>query len=138
MRHWIIVALVAIIAAAVGAGIAFLVANKTRVEVAVGEMRGELLSLNAPPGTLTREENAAYKGAPAPAPAVGQPSGAAAEDWPSYNKTLTSERFSDLSQINTKNVGKLKVLCTYDTGRFTSFETGLIMVEGAPDRHDRI
>jgi PQQ-dependent dehydrogenase (methanol/ethanol family) len=131
MRHWIIVALVAIIAAAVGAGIAFLVANKTRVEVAVGEMRGELLSLNAPPGTLTREENAAYKGAPAPAPAVGQPSGAAAEDWPSYNKTLTSERFSDLSQINTKNVGKLKVLCTYDTGRFTSFETGLIMVEGA-------
>ena len=26
----------------------------------------------------------------------------AAADWPSYNKTLTSERFSDLSQINTQ------------------------------------
>ena len=44
-----------------------------------------------------------------------------------HNKTLTSERFSDLSQINTKNVAKLKVLCTYDTWRLTSFEAGLIM-----------
>ncbi len=120
---------VAIAAVAVGAGVAFLVANKTRVEVAVGETRSELLSLRAPPGTATTERNPAYKGAAAPAPAAG-PSPAAA-DWPSYNKTLSSERFSDLSQINTKNVGKLKVLCTYDTGRLTSFETGLIMVEGA-------
>jgi glucose dehydrogenase len=39
-------------------------------------------------------------------------------------RTLTSERFSDLSQINTKNVARLKVLCTYDTWRLTSFETG--------------
>jgi alcohol dehydrogenase (cytochrome c) len=125
----IVVALVALGAAGAGAGITFLVVNKTRVEVAVGETRGELLSLRAPPGTLTTETNPDYKGAAAPAPAAG-PSPAAAE-WPSYNKTLSSERFSDLSQINTKNVGKLKVLCTYDTRRFTSFETGLIMVEGA-------
>src|SRR5262245_40625511 len=59
------------------------------------------------------------------------PPGAAAGDWPSYNKTLTTERFSDLSQIDTKNVAGLKVLCTYNTGTFSSFETGLIMVEGA-------
>jgi len=131
MRHWIIVALVAIIAAAVGAGAALYFAYPAQVELAVGATRGALLSLNAPPGTLTREENAAYKGAATPAPAAGTAPGAAAEDWSSYNKTLTSERFSDLSQINTKNLGKLKVLCTYDTGRFTSFETGLIMVEGA-------
>ena len=132
MRRWlgyVILVLVALGAAAVGAGIAWLVANKTRVEVAVGEGRGELLSLRAPPGTVTTETNPDYKGAAAPAPAAG-PSPAAA-DWPSYNKTLSSERFSDLSQITTKNVGKLKVLCTYDTGRFTAFETGLIMVEGA-------
>ena len=56
---------------------------------------------------------------------------AIAGDWPSYNKTLTSERYSQLGQINTKNVGKLKVLCTYDTKQYTSFETGLIMVNGA-------
>ena len=80
-------------------------------------------------GAVATETNPNYKGAAAPAPAA--PPSPAAADWPSYNKTLTSERFSDLSQINTKNVGKLKVLCTYDTWRLTSFETGLIMVEGA-------
>ena len=60
-----------------------------------------------------------------------RPLEAAAGDWPSYNKTLTSERYSQLSQINTTNVGKLKVLCTYDTGQYTSFETGPIMVNNA-------
>ena len=80
-------------------------------------------------GAVATETNPNYKGAAAPAPAA--PPSPAAADWPSYNKTLTSERFSDLSQINTKNVAKLKVLCTYDTWRLTSFETGLIMVEGA-------
>ena len=105
---------------------------KTDAEIAAGVARGELLwFLHAPPGTLTTEQNAAYKGATAPAPAAGTAPGATAGDWPSYNKTLTSERFSDLSQINTQNVGKLKVLCSYDTKQFTTFETGLIMVEGA-------
>ena len=56
---------------------------------------------------------------------------ATAGDWPSYNRTLTSERYSPLSQINTKNVGKLKVLCTYDVGQFAAFESGLIMVDNA-------
>jgi alcohol dehydrogenase (cytochrome c) len=59
------------------------------------------------------------------------PPNAAAGDWPSYNKTLTSERYSQLGQINTKNVSKLKVLCTYDTKQYTSFETGLIIVNDA-------
>jgi alcohol dehydrogenase (cytochrome c) len=67
---------------------------------------------------------------PSPSSAA-RPSEAAAGDWPSYNKTLTSERYSQLSQINTTNVGKLKVLCTYDTGQYTSFETGPIMVNNA-------
>jgi alcohol dehydrogenase (cytochrome c) len=56
---------------------------------------------------------------------------ASAGDWPSYNRTLTSERYSQLSQINTKNAGKLKVLCTYDVDQFAAFESGLIMVENA-------
>jgi len=129
MRHWII-ALVAIIAAAVGGGVTSPRADEfTRIEVGVGDLRGEILSLFAPPGAIATETNANYKAAAAPAPAA--PPSPAAADWPSYNKTLTSERFSDLSQINTKNVAKLKVLCTYDTRRLTAFETGLIMVEGA-------
>ena len=56
---------------------------------------------------------------------------AAAGDWPSYNRTPTSQRFSPLDQINAKNVGNLKVLCTYDLGVFTAFESGLIMVNNA-------
>jgi alcohol dehydrogenase (cytochrome c) len=131
MRHWIIVALVAVVAAAVGAGAALYFAFPNQVQLVGGETRSELLSLNAPPGTLTTEANAAYKGAAVPASAAGAAPAPAAGDWPSYNKTLTTERFSALSQIDTQNVGKLKVLCTYNTGTYSSFETGLIMVEGA-------
>ena len=131
MRHWIIFALVAIVAAGIGAAAALYFAFPNQVQLVGGETRSELLSLNAPPGTLTTEANAAYKGAAVPAAAAGPAPGAAAGDWPSYNKTLTTERFSDLSQINTQNVGKLKVLCTYNTNTYSSFETGLIMVEGA-------
>lgn len=52
-------------------------------------------------------------------------------DWPSFNKTLTSERFSALNQINAGNVRGLKVQCVYDTGQHTSFQSGLLMVNGA-------
>jgi hypothetical protein len=104
-------------------------ADEAGVEARVGELRGAVLSLFAPAGAVATETNPNYKSAAAPAPAV--PPSPAAADWPSYNKTLTSERFSNLGQINTKNVAKLKVLWTYDTWRLTSFETGPIMVEGA-------
>ena len=116
-------------AGVVGGGVTSALADEAGVEARVGELRGAILSLFAPAGAIATETNPNYKGAAAPAPAA--PSSPAAADWPSYNKTLTSERFSDLSQINAKNVAKLKVLCTYDTWRITSFETGLIMVEGA-------
>jgi alcohol dehydrogenase (cytochrome c) len=124
--------LVSIIVFALGVmagGVTFSLADEAGVEARIGELRGEILSLFAPAGAVATETNPNYKAAAAPAPAA--PPSPAAADWPSYNKTLTSERFSDLSQINTTNVAKLKVLCTYDTWRITSFESGLIMVEGA-------
>jgi len=56
---------------------------------------------------------------------------AANSDWPGYNRTLTSERFSPLSAVNVTNAGQLKVVCSYDTGQLVSFQTGLIQVDGA-------
>src|SRR5262249_59910260 len=52
-------------------------------------------------------------------------------DWPNYNKTLTWNRFSHLSQINRTNADKLKVLCTYDTRQYTGFNSGLLEINGA-------
>ena len=36
-----------------------------------------------------------------------------------------------MSQITAANAGDLKVLCTYDTGQYTGFNSGLLEVEGA-------
>ena len=59
------------------------------------------------------------------------PGETAQSDWPSYNGTLTSERYSTLDQINVRNVANLKVVCTYDTKQETGFDTGLVQVDGA-------
>jgi alcohol dehydrogenase (cytochrome c) len=121
-----------VIGAAVAGGL--YLAYPVQISTLGGMTRNYLISLFAPPGTTTTELNLAYKGAGAVAssPAVeASPPNTTAGDWPSYNRTLTSERYSQLSQINTKNVGKLKVLCTYDVDQFAAFESGLIMVENA-------
>ena len=52
-------------------------------------------------------------------------------DWPCYNRTLTSERYVALSGIDTKNVKDLAVVCTYDTGEQSGFQSGLIQIDGA-------
>jgi alcohol dehydrogenase (cytochrome c) len=52
-------------------------------------------------------------------------------DWPTYNRTLTSDRYATLETIDNKNVIGLKVLCTFDTGEQVSFQTGLVQVDGA-------
>jgi alcohol dehydrogenase (cytochrome c) len=95
---------------------------------------------DAPKGTLTTERAQRVAQDP-PAGAVPATPGATpmkindtvtgAKDWPSYNKTLTSERFSDLAEITGANAGDLSVLCTYDTGQYTGFNTGLLEINGA-------
>jgi len=87
--------------------------------------------LSAPRGTLETETAPAPNGGAAPRSAATASTSPEAGDWPSYNKTLTSNRFSGLSQINRDNAGKLKVLCTYDTGQYTGFTTALLEVNGA-------
>ena len=94
-----------------------------------------LKTLSTPAGTVITETNPAYKPpvAVVPSPSLADAAwpNAAAGDWPSYNRTPSSQRYSPLDQINAKNVGNLKVLCTYDLGTITAFESGLIMVNNA-------
>src|SRR5437879_2482597 len=129
-RLLVIAGALGVAGAAVAGGL--YLAYPVQVSTIAGLTRNYLISWPAPPGTITTELNAAYKeaGAVASSPAA-EASPSTAADWPSYNKTLTSERYSQLSQINTKNVGKLKVLCTYDVGELAAFEAGLIMGENA-------
>jgi alcohol dehydrogenase (cytochrome c) len=93
-----------------------------------------VLYWSAPVGTLETEIAPGVAAQPSASTTSASPQaapGAIEADWPSYNKTLTSDRFSQLSQINRTNAGKLKVLCTYDTGIFTGFNSGLLKVNSA-------
>ena len=66
----IILVLVALGAAGAGAGAALYFAYPNQVQLAAGEARAYLLSLNQPPGTVRTEENAASKGAQTPVSAA--------------------------------------------------------------------
>ena len=56
---------------------------------------------------------------------------AQAKDWPSYNRNLNSDRYATISDIDTKNVANLKVICSFDTGEQGNFQSGLLMVDGS-------
>ena len=56
--------------------------------------------------------------------------GASVDDWLTYNRTLTGDRFSPLKEITSANVSRLHELCTFDTGEKVSFEAGPIVVGG--------
>jgi len=86
--------------------------------------------MNAPKGTISIESAPNVAELPAPAKAIASPGNSDA-DWPSYNKTLTSERFSTLDEITPANAKNLKVLCTFDTGQYTGFNSGLLEVQGS-------
>ncbi|MEO7050226.1 MAG: PQQ-binding-like beta-propeller repeat protein [Rhodanobacter sp.] len=133
MKHKLITILgVIVVAIGVTAGVVYVYWAQVVPVVAMGV--NMVHYWGAPAGTLTLETNPAASAEPVvvtAVPAVPVPPDESAGDWPGYNKTLTSRRYSALSQINTKNVSGLKVVCTYDTKQYTSFETGPIMVHGA-------
>ena len=121
-----------VVAIAIGAGVLYAYWDQAvpLAAMAINYVR----SWTAPPGTTTTEiaANSTADTAVVSLTAVASPPPPAlVGDWPGYNRTLTSERYSLLGQINTKNVGKLQVQCIYDTKQYTSFETGPIMVNGA-------
>ncbi len=125
----IVVAVVAVGAIVVGV---FAFTHLVRTELLLARGVNDAKAFNAPTGTVSVEVNPDAKDAVIPAAAAGAPpANPTPGDWPSYNQTLSSERFSSLNQINTTNVGQLKVLCVYDTKQHTSFQSGLIKVNGA-------
>src|SRR5271155_4254349 len=111
---------------AVAAGAIYFEWNEAVPIVAMGVNYFRYLS--APNGTLTTET---APGAAAGRGGAGTSAPATSDDWPSYNKTLTSDRFSSLDQITNDNVGELRILCTYDTGQYTGFNSGILEVEGS-------
>jgi alcohol dehydrogenase (cytochrome c) len=112
---------------------AFLYANWGSAVPLAGMAVNYVRSWTAPSGTTITEVAVGYKagGQDTSTQLPSKTLSVSAADWPSYNKTLTSERYSKLAEINASNVSSLKVLCTYDTRQYTSFETGPIMVNDA-------
>ncbi|HTI42153.1 MAG TPA: PQQ-binding-like beta-propeller repeat protein [Vicinamibacterales bacterium] len=51
-----------------------------------------------------------------------------AADWPSYNRTLTSDRYAPLDQINKNNISRLKQLCVHDLDVDVNFQAGPIVI----------
>jgi alcohol dehydrogenase (cytochrome c) len=101
-----------------------------------GFVLNTFLSRNNPLGTLIVERRRTGTSASGPAPALAAAADAALlssdpGDWPSYNRTLTSERYAPLPQINTKNVDRLKEICQFDTHLRENYESGPIVVHGA-------
>jgi len=135
VRNWLLITVgVVVLGGAVVGGVIY--THFIQTELLGGRVLNTFKSMNQPAGTAVTELNPAFAATPVgpvsgASPASAAPPSAADSDWPSYNKTLTSERFSTLNQINTKNVADLKVLCTYDTKEFSSFASGLIVVNGA-------
>lgn len=136
MRRFIVIVVVLVVLVLGGAVTGNIIYKKYPAQVAKygGMVVNFFRTLGAPEGTLATETNQAYPrstSAEAVHPTGTPQTPAVHSDWPSYNRTLTSDRYSPLTQITIGNARQLKTLCTYDVGDYTSFETGLIMVEGA-------
>jgi alcohol dehydrogenase (cytochrome c) len=132
MKRFLLVVVALVVLGGVVGGILYLL-FPVQISTIGGLTRNYILSLGDLPGSTTTETNPAYK-EPAPSVSTAAPSASAstnAGDWPSYNRTVSSDRYSPLGEINTKNAGQLKVLCTYDVGGYEAFESGLIMVNDA-------
>jgi alcohol dehydrogenase (cytochrome c) len=99
--------------------------------IVIGAVTGGALSLGAPAGAVTTELNTAYKGAATAAPAPPPRRDRRAPPLAELQQNAHFGALLGAQPDNTKDVGKLKVLCTYDVNQFAAFESGLIMVDNA-------
>ncbi len=51
-------------------------------------------------------------------------------DWPLYGRTHDNQSFSPLKQIDRNNIDKLKLAWRFETGKFGSFQTSPIVIDG--------
>ena len=51
-------------------------------------------------------------------------------DWPSYNRTLSGDRYAPQTAVTPATVKRLQPLCHYDLGRQSSFQTGPLVIRG--------
>lgn len=51
-------------------------------------------------------------------------------DWPIYGRDYSNQRYSPLTQINIRNVPKLKLAWRYQTGKKATFQSNPIVVDG--------
>ena len=112
-RVFILIGVVGVIGAAVGGGLYCL--YPVQVSTLAGMTRNYFISWSAPPSTTTTELNATYKATEAvsaSAPAAAPSPNAASGDWPSYNKTPTSERYSELIRSTLRMSASSRFLCT--------------------------
>jgi alcohol dehydrogenase (cytochrome c) len=56
------------------------------------------------------------------------PTPPADEGWPSYNGSLSSQRFFAAAAIDRRNVARLTATCVFDLGLDTSFQTGPLVI----------
>lgn len=125
-KVWSVVGVLVVLVGLFVAGSYMIGSNPT---FTMGSLLEMIRGADAPKGQLSVElRQAATKGETAKAP---EQMTAGSGEWSSFNRTVTSERFSPLGDINTANAGKLKVLCTYDTKKLEGTEASPIVADGA-------
>ncbi|HEU0033199.1 MAG TPA: PQQ-binding-like beta-propeller repeat protein [Kofleriaceae bacterium] len=82
-------------------------------------------------GAACRQVPPAPPPAPSPAPAqTAKPPAPRNIDWPAYNNTLTGERFAAVPGLGPAEIKNLQRVCSYDTRKDTSAQTGPIAIDG--------
>ena len=80
-------------------------------------------SFDAPKGTLATEANPDHPGAAIRAASPPETPAPQDTDWPGFNRTVTSDRYSPLAEITTANAGQLVVGVIVVLGAFATAVT---------------
>ena len=91
-------------------------------------LAGDQTAASTPVSFPTRPAGVTYASGTGPDDA--ELAAARPSDWLLYNRDYKGQRFSPLSQINTRNVGKLRPVCMFQLGEITSFQASPVIYQG--------